>query len=383
MITVQDMITHLATQLDSAIGGTTTESKVRTAVLSAWSALMTETWRYFHRSGTLQVHAFANTGTVDFSLSYLTVTLTGGTWPTNAEDMHIRLGNKWYGVYERTSDTVLTLSEDDHPPESLDDAAFHIQQVIYPLPIHVGEIVQLINPLQPFHMFQMDLLSVHSISNTSGLSSTLTGYSLVAHAKYPNRYCLWVPNLVSEDTALSYLYLQRRPEFTLVRESAGTVTVADGIATFSEAVVSDLWEGAVLRVSRNTESPTGLFGDDQNGEIIFNSNCYETLVKEILTGTTCRVDNTVMSVTAAPYVASTHIDVKGGAMVTYLQRLAEDQYGVRPVGNHTEGLSSQRQVLRANMLAHEEDGQGFRSNSQWLPWWYRMRIRDFANGVTY
>jgi hypothetical protein len=313
----------------------------------------------------------------------LTVTLTGSTWPVDAEAMHIRLGNKWYEIYERTSDTVLTLSEDDHPPDDLGEVAYHIQQVIYPLPIHVGEIVQLIDPKRPLTMLQLDLLSVHAVANTSGLSMTPREYNIVAHSKYPNRYCLWVPNLISEDTVLSYLYLQRRPEFTLIRESAGRVTVANGLATFSDPVVTDHWEGAVLRVSRTNESPTGLFGDDQNGEIIFNSNCHEMLVKEIIDSTRCKVDNTSISATDAPYVASTHIDVKGGAMVTYLQRLVEDQYGVRPVGNHTEGLSSQRQVLRANMRAHEEDGQGFHSGHPGISHWYRLRLRDFADGVVY
>lgn len=375
------MITHLATQLDSAVGGTTTESKVRTAVLNAWSALMSETWRYFHRSATIQLYTFQDTGTVDFSLSYLTVTLTDATWPENAEDMHIRLGNNWYEVYERTSDTVLTLSEDDHPPEDLEESTYYLQQVIYPLPIHVGEVVQLIDPKRPLRMLQIDLLSAHSLSTTSGLSSVPREFALVAHPKYPNRYCLWVPNLISEDTVLSYMYLKRRPEFTLVRESAGRVTVANGVATFSDEVVTDLWEDAVLRISRTNESPTGMFGDDQNGEIIFNSNCHEVLVVEVLSSTTCRISNSTISATNAPYVASTHIDVKGGAMVNYLQRLAEDQYGVRPVGNHTEGLSSQRQVVRANMAAHEEDGQGFHSGHHWIPSWYKLRIQDFADRV--
>jgi hypothetical protein len=57
MITVADMMSHLAVQINASLGGYL-EGKVRTAVLSAWARLLSmHEWAYFHRVGTLITYA--------------------------------------------------------------------------------------------------------------------------------------------------------------------------------------------------------------------------------------------------------------------------------------------------------------------------------------
>jgi hypothetical protein len=383
------MLTHLSTAIGAPLVGNS-EAKGRTAVLNAWSVLMSETWRYFHRMSSLHVRTAYTTGTVSFDATTLVVTLTGGTFPANTTDRFIRLSNVWYPVSQRLSDTTLKLEEEQCPPAALTDVTYHLQQLLYPLPVEVGEIVQIVDSRRPLQLAPLELLTAHSIHTLAGLTMMTQAYTLIASPRYPGRYCLWVPTLISEDVVLQYMYVQRRPANVLVKEVTGTVsTVAAGVVSFSDEVVTSLWEGACLRISRNEEVPTGAFGDDQTGDNIYNPNCHEVQVMEVLTSQTCRINDVTITIgteeapAEAPYVASSHIDVKGGAMSEYLQRLVEDQYGVRPVANHTEGLTSHRRVVQANLRAHEEDGQGFRNAPSCLSGWYRLRLSDFTSGVSY
>ena len=88
-------------------------------------------------------------------------------------------------------------------------------------------------------------------------------YALIGDSLNPGRWNLWIPTIQTQDQVLSYLYVARRPQNALIREDRGTVSVTGGVATFSDSIVSTLWENeVVLRVSEaDSSSMTGELGD--------------------------------------------------------------------------------------------------------------------------
>lgn len=377
MITIADMMTHIAVQINASLGGYL-EGKVRTAVLSAWARLLSmHQWAYFHRMGSLTTFAGYSTGTVDFNYSARTVTLTGGTWPTDAVAQHIRLDHNWYPIYKRTSSTVIELFEGKHPEADLDDQAFLIQQILYPLPQDVGDVVQVLEGTQNMQMMRLSILEAHQIQEGFAWSPALpTCYALVADSSNPQRWHLWLPTEQTQPTVLQYLYVVRKPPNALVRENRGTVTVASGVATFSDAVVNSLWDGAVLRIGKtDTSHPTGEFGDIPGNDLLYNRDCHEVRVVKWLTSTTCRISDTTIAETDVAYQASSMIDVCDGAMTVLLQRLCEDEYGAKMVGNHSEKLVSQSRLAQAFNDAKASDGRYVRNKGP-AAQWYGLRLRD-------
>ena len=378
MLTLADVMAHLCVQIGAPLAGSM-EQKVRTAVLAAWGNFFSvhSLWRWNLRTRYLQMAAAQTTGTVAFDLDALTVTLTDATWPTNATDMHIRLGNSWYPVYARTSSTVLTLKSGQCPPADLAaGTTYHIQQVVFPLPVEVGNLVSVVDTQQSLALAQVQPISVFNLSEAYGDFAQPQSYALVADSNHPGKWCLWTPFVLGASTALKYLYHQRIPERAVYREDAGSVSVSSGVATFSDEICRAEWEGAVLRVSRNDDTPTGNYGDMPVSDLIFNQDMDEMKIVEYLTSTTCKVSSTSVSATDAPFTVSSHIDVRPGSMETLILRLAEDQYGVRPVANHMEGITSQRRVREALSSAMTDDST-FVGNDPLLPKWFRT-LADIA-----
>ena len=377
MITVSDMMGHIAVQINASLGGML-EGKVRTAVLTAWSRLLSMyDWAYFHRMGSIITYAGQTTGTIDFNASTRVVTLTGATWPTDATIKHVRLDHNWYPIYKRTSSTAIELFEGKHPEADLDDQAYLLQQILYPLPPDVGDIVQILEGSQNLQMLRLNLLEAHLIQEGMTWSPSLpTCYSLIADSANRGRWNLWLPTEQATSTTLQYLYVARKPSTSLVREMRGTVSVASGVATFTDAVVSPLWEGAVLRIGKSdTAHPTGEFGDVPANDLVYNRDCYEVRVVKVLTTTACQVSDTSISISDVAYHASSMIDVCDGAMTMLLQRLCEDEYGSKMVGNHTEKLVSDRRLAQAFNDAKASDGRYVRNKGP-ASQWYGLRLRD-------
>jgi hypothetical protein len=334
-------------------------------------------WAYFHRLGTLITFPGQRTGSVDFNFSTRQVTLTGATWPSDATVQHIRLDQNWYPIYRRISGTVIELYPGRHPDDNLDDAEYLIQQVLYPLPSEVSDIVQVLEGTQNMQLQRLNLLEAFQIQEGFAWSPALpTTYALVADSANPQRWCMWIPTEQTQRTSLQYMYVQRRPSNVLVREARGTVTVASGVATFTEEVVSSLWNGALLRVGTNDYTqPTGDYGDVPGVDVMFNRDCTEVRVVEVLSSTTCRISDTTLSATDVAYVASAHIDVCDGSMEALMMRLCEDEYGTRLVGNHTERMVSASRLASAFNDAKASDGRNVRGKGS-ERYWYGLRLRD-------
>jgi hypothetical protein len=376
VFTVFDYMSGLAVKLDAPLVQFL-EGQVRTSVLNAWGLLYSmHDWQYFHRTGTLVIKAGYSTGTVSLDTDTGIVTLTGGTFPTDAAVRHIRLGYHWYPVYSRIDGTHLQMVPSRMPEADLTDSAYILQQVIYPLPYEVGNTVQVY--ADNMALCRLDLLSAYQLLEGFGWSGALPEkYALVGDSMNPGRWNMWVPTIQTQDKALSYLYVARRPQNALVRETRGLVTIASGVATFSDPVVSRLWDGnVVLRVNEeNTSGMTGEFGDVPGVELLYNREGNEIRVTKRLTSTTCEVSDLTLAVSDREYVASSMVDVAEGAMSVLMQRLCEKEYGTRIVGGHSEQLVSASRVAEAFNTARQADAPLSTELGMLSHRWYNMRLQ--------
>lgn len=376
LLTVADLMTHMAVQLDTTLGGTL-EAKVRTAVLAGWGRLMTmKQWLYFHRSGSIRVYAGMSTGSISYDTSTRVVTLTGATWPSDVTTKHIRIVNNWYPVFRRLSPTSIELYEGNCPVQAVTGVEYLLQQVLYPLPYEVGDILQIIEGQQNLMMMRLSVLEAHVLQEGPAWTPALpTTYSLVGDSANPRRWCLWLPTQQTVDTNLQYLYCVRKPPEVLVKESRGLCSVSGGVATFTDPVVKDSWANAVLRISTtDTTAPTGDFGNVEVADVEYNPGA-EARVVAIISSTQCRISDATVSLNNKAYTASTHVDCADGPMQTLLLRLVESEYGTRPVGGHTEMMVSSKRLADAFHDAAAADGRQVRNKSV-VSQWYTLRLSD-------
>ena len=145
---------------------------------------------------------------------------------------------------------------------------------------------------------------------------------------------------------------------------------------FSDNIVNSLWDGAVLRIAKDdTTHPTGEFGDTPGNDLLYNRDCYEVRVVKVLGTNSVRISDTSITETDVAYSASSMIDVCDGAMTVLLQRLVEDEYGAKVVGNHSERLVSQSRLSQAFNDAKASDGRYVRNKGP-ASQWYGLRLRD-------
>ena len=379
MLTVADLMTHLAVQLDTTLGGTL-EAKVRTAALAGWARLMTmRHWAYFHRSGSVRVYAGVSDGTVSYDSSSQSVTLTGSSWPADVTAKHIRLRQNWYAIARRVSNSVVTLYPGQSPSTSLTGEAYLLQQVLYPLPYDVGDVVQMLEGQQNLQMMRLSILEAHQLQEGPTWTPSLPRtFALVGDSANPQRWSLWLPSQQSIDTELQYLYIARKPPSVLVLESRGLCSVSNGVATFTDAVVAKNWANAVLRVSStDADVPTGEFGDLTQADVQYNPSA-EMRVTDVLSDTQCRVTDVSVSFQDKAFTASSFVDCADGVMQSLLLRLIEHEYGVRMVGGHQEMLVSARRLADAFNDAVSADGRDVRNKGA-LGRWYGLRLQDIGS----
>lgn len=91
--------------------GTQADTEIKQAVNDALDMIAQERlWPYYKTHGEVSFADDYSTGTIAITQGSANVTLTTGTWPSNAASCKIRIGGKVYRVSSRTSDSVIVLA---------------------------------------------------------------------------------------------------------------------------------------------------------------------------------------------------------------------------------------------------------------------------------
>lgn len=328
--TFQDAVDALR-DLAEFTSDTRNHRNARRAVMEAYRELpMRGTWSRFQKQTQFVVPSEYSTGTIAYAHSTKLVTLTGGTWPTNAEQRRIVIQNIPYGVAERVSGTVLRLDESENPGDDIaSGTAYRLIQDKFPLPTDFHEAVQLFDVDQ-----QSELLLTRDVSSAqyrflTGEYSAQSPDIAVISGSFGQRSFL---NIVPPATAGTKLNLQykSRPRPLLIEEySTGTATISSGATTvsFSGSVLPATCAGSTIRFSANTDKPTNEIGRDIDGVNTVVPIVFETTIAERLSDTSARLNDAAPSALAGvAFVISDPLDLDLNVMLQPLQRLAESSF---------------------------------------------------------
>lgn len=206
-------------------------------------------WSYLQSDASIVTKAPYYTGTITFDAPSRQMTLTGGTWPSWAASGTVLIGDRWYDVESRTSDTVIVMK--DGPPESIaTDTAYGIYQDTYDLPVDFS-VLQNIFRMDTWQSIQrqspQQLFEARQVWRSAG---TPNYFAIYGSPNTPGRMALRFSPVPDSEEEFPYLYKRVPKTPTNYREVTGTVTIANGSSsvTGTGTAFSSRHVGAILRV---------------------------------------------------------------------------------------------------------------------------------------
>lgn len=367
-LTYRDAIDHLI-DVNNLDGKDVQDVKrrVRRAVKEACQKLTSiHEWESFRYTGMFETTAPYETGTIAYSASTKRVTLTSGTWPTDAAFGDIIISDSRYLVSRRISDTVIELDEYQRPGSDVaSGTSYRWVRPRYVLPLFVGDIreltdialLSLLRRIQPDDQFWY--------SEAWNITGAPSAWALVESRQRPGQWEIWLSSVPADIRRFRYLYQVRWYGTEVEELITGTVSVTDDVATFSSAVLTDACKGAVLRVSDSTTHlPTSDVGryDPVTKDVIYNPPASEFIITSVTNTTTAVLNQAASSaITAKKFTISSHLQLNTEAMRELFGRMCEYQYNILSradmnVVNFSRGL-----MLDALRLAMAADARNMDS----------------------
>jgi hypothetical protein len=353
------------TLIDSFAGGNKASREVRRnarrAVMEAlYSLPARHHWRYFRRQTMVTTDATYSTGTVEYTLATRRLTLTGGTWPAEAQYGAVIIDEVRYIITRRISDTVVELDQNQSPAADIAaGTTYRWHRYRYLLPHDVGRIISVVDALHFRTLVQKSTDFIFQQSEVIRSESYPTSFNMVRSPDFPGRWELWVASASSAARPLRILYEARFVQAIIDEESAGTVTITanEDTATFSNAIATDDFVGCVLRTGRNDKKPTarvGGIGEVNGDDLVLPTS--ERVITAVNSTTEVVLSAPVTStVTAQKFTVSTHIDVNPSGMLAFFHRLVQYHYHLIRQSPAQETLLATQSLIEAQKTAQTAD----------------------------
>lgn len=331
-LTVQDAYEHLVDVFDLDGKNVAKVDRIlRRAVASAHRRLTDmHKWQWLRRETTVYTSNHYTTGTIAYTASTRQVTLSGGTWPTDAEFGSLIIGSLRYDIERRVSDTVVEIAARNAP--TADIAASTTYQWIrfqYLLPVDFGDVTAVIDPQSLSHMSRYSPQELFDCRDSIPSASYPSGWAIQPSVQRPGRTEILFTSIAAASQPIRIQYLARTGNPAFTELSTGTVAVTGDAATFSGSILSEACVGAVLRVAPSTTKPTSPYGvwiDNDTGTRTVVPT-YEQIVSEVSSATVAVLDSAVSSdVTGKAFTLSPRVDVEPAAMWDAYLALAEFEY---------------------------------------------------------
>ncbi len=365
-VTYQDAVERVLVQFSRQNTGRDA-MLARQAVGDALLRLSRHPWKFYRSMYQLKTVAEYTTGTIAYTHSTRTVTLTGGTWPSSAAMGTVLIDSVPYPVASRDSDTQLTLREDMNPGDDVaSGTSYKWYQDCYILP---PDFESMSDPLDAkYQTGGPDLIRVDS--ETLASLGQMVSYVPVAYPQYYTierdpRYGKVIrlaPPPSSERTYL-FVYRRRPRRLSVVCESTGTITASTSSTTVTGSGTSwtSSYVGCVLRAGTDSSSePTGPYGamiGVDPSDVQTNPAVFERIITGVTDATTLTIDVAPdTSVSGVKYTISDPIDVDWTIAGEYFNRLVEYMMTVVDMDISPELRSMKKALQReAFILAADRD----------------------------
>ncbi len=338
----------------------------RQAVGDALLRLARHPWKYYRSMYQLRTTAEYTTGTIAYTHSTRTVTLTGGTWPDSAAMGTVLIDTVPYPVASRESDTEIKLREDRNPGDDVASGTSYTWfQDTYVLP---PDFESMSDPMDTeYQTGGPDLMRVNS-ETLASLSQTVQSdpsdypqyYTIERDPRY-GKVIRLAPPPASERTYL-FVYRRHPRRLKVFRESTGTITTtASGTTvTGSGTQWTSAYIGCVLRAGTDTAEPTGPYGamtGVDSIDIQTNPAVFERIITNVSSATELTLDAAPgEAVSGVKYTISDPIDVDWNIAGEYFNRLVEYMFTVVDMDAAPELRAMKKAMLKeAFLLAADRD----------------------------
>lgn len=360
MVTYQDAVERVLAHWDRHNEGRDAYF-ARSAVAEALRRMAQFAWKWYRASMRLTTTASYSTGTVAYTHSTRTVTLSDGTWPTLAALGSVLIDTDVYPVVSRVSDTEVTLRQDENP--GADVAAgttYKWFRDTYRLPpdiIQVGDLNDLEKALGG-----PDLVQFHdqrrlggSVRESHEPTTYPWGYSIERDRRALGKAIVFLPPPL---TARSYIIQVRRipRPLSVEKYSTGTISVTSGstTATGSGTAWSSKHVGCVLRISEDGRPPTSIYGARRlNSELdmAHAPAAVTRIVTAVASATSLTLDaDPETTLATKAYTLSTPIDIDWPVCGTYWDRMVEYLFARNQMGVEGSTLASYGQQMQRAFL---------------------------------
>ena len=235
------------------------------AILGAYRDLsMCNEWAYYMNEGRIHLNTKYNTGTIAYTLSSNTLTLSGGTWPDWTPHGRIVIADEIYDV-ESVSGANVTLGDLRPSANISSSTSYALYRTSYPLPDDMWRLYDVGVEANNWTAGYISPTEWQRRERIFGSSGQTWAWTIMKDPESDGRWSLWVDPY--PDTAEPLMFIYRRKPRTLrwsgveasVRThassgSADATTMVTAVAIPASAV------GSIVRLSSNTDYPTGLAG---------------------------------------------------------------------------------------------------------------------------
>lgn len=343
--------------------------RLRRAISSAYRNLTTmANWRYFVRETMVTTDTKYATGTVEYSSSTGRVTLTGGTWPTDAIYGFVSISDVRYPITRRISSTIVELDENARPAADVaSGTSYEWFRYRYLLPLDVGEIRQVTDAASAYELRSVTQEYAFWRSEILNADTFPNYYGVFRSRLHHGRWELWLGVSGSSARQVRIQYQARLANAFIDEIASGTVDTTDDTFTLSSAVLTEDCVGAVLRIASDANKPTPRFGSYDDTDSAHTENFPES--ERVITqysSTTAGVMNRPLSsdVSTKGYTISTLIDVDPGSMWVLFLRECEYQYRILAQSSPQEIALAAQIRDEALRMARIDDGPKLKNERQ-------------------
>ncbi len=351
MRTYSDLVDRLRVYVGSDSSDTKNATILRCAIEACEALAQKHDWAYYKTRFRFTGSVPYQTGTIEYTSSTRTITLTGGTFPDWAQYGTITIDNVPYDVQKSVSSTVVILDPNSCP--SADVAAgteYVFYRTKYPLP------TDFVSMHKPFITAQYLVLGYVTWDqfllrrNLNDGVGTPTMFTVIDNGYGRKMIQLWNP---PDQTYAFEMEYKRKPAApTVEEESAGTIALTSGDATVTgtSTAFRASMAGAVLRVSYDTKRPTAYDSIEPPQ--------YEYLIDSYTSSTSLELSEAASaSVSKRAYTISSRLDVADGPMFSYLVQMGMKRLRIALRMNMVQG--ELQDYERAEREARDADGQNY------------------------
>lgn len=316
LITYRDLIDRLMDFANASPNAPQVRA-YRIAIDEAYREVVNATnWKYYMTEYSLFTPEPYGTGTVSYTQSNRTVTLTTGTFPSWAQYGHIRIGNTYYNIDSNPTNTTLILTIGNNPGQDIaSGTTYQLYQSVFPLPADYRSQFAWNVPATPWAGRFINPSEWMALERRTAAGGNPQYWTIMSHPKFLGSMaiCLW-PHPVTAGT-YGGIY-QRKPRDLQVSgwatadtdfASASTVAVSATTVTGTSTNFQPNMVGSVIRFGTASTLPDGTVGLNPASE------------QRIITGWTdathVTIDSALVgSYSGVKYTISDPIDMSSGML---------------------------------------------------------------------